>query len=78
MLPHNDLPNVSDLLRPIVFADDASLSLSGSSSENVIVHLNGELENIGNSSITNKLTITTGETEIIIFFLTGKIIITIM
>ena len=40
----NDLPNTSDLLRPIMFADDATLSQSGSSFENVIVNFDGELE----------------------------------
>ena len=43
----NDLPNVSNLQRSIMFADDATLSPSGSSFEHLIVNSNGELENIG-------------------------------
>ena len=62
-----DLPNVSDLLRPIVFADHATLSRSGSSFEKVIDNLYGKLEKIGNWSIANKLTINTGKTDMMIF-----------
>ena len=63
----NDLPNVSDHLKSIMFADDATLSLSGPDFENVVINLNRELEKIGNWSVANKLTINTSKTEMMIF-----------
>ena len=63
----NDLPNVSEQLQPIMFADDTTLSCSGPNLDNLIQNLNNELENFTNWSIANKLTINTDKTEMMIF-----------
>ena len=42
----NDLPNVSSLLQPILFADDMTVSVSDNSEESLIKKINNELYKI--------------------------------
>ena len=63
----NDLPNASEQLQPIMFADDTTLSCSGPNLDNLIQNLNVELRNFTNWSIANKLTINTDKTEMMLF-----------
>ena len=55
----NDLPNISDQITPILFADDTTLSFSGSNMENVTSKCNSELEKFLVWTQANRLCINT-------------------
>ena len=55
----NDLPNISDQITPILFADDTTLSFSGSNMENVTSKCNSELEKFLVWTQANRLRINT-------------------
>ena len=53
----NDLPNVSDILFPLLFADDTNLFLSGNDLNNMINVINGEVRKIVSWLNCNKLSL---------------------
>ena len=63
----NDLPKASHLLTPILFADDTSLFIEGSSVLDTISILNNELEKITKWLASNKLTLNIVKSHYMIF-----------
>ena len=63
----NDLPNATKLAECSLFADDASIFLSHSDLSYLISTMNVELENINVWMKINKLSVSTGKTNYIIF-----------
>ena len=53
----NDLPNCSDFLRPLMFADDTSLTVSGNDVVDLVSLCNEELVKFEQWSLANRLTI---------------------
>ena len=53
----NCLPNVSQIFRPTMFADDCTLSVVGKNISEMITICNGELSNFQSWAISNKLSI---------------------
>ena len=62
----NDLPNVSVLLKSILFADDTTISFSDKNYSSLISVINSELERIVSWTISNKLVINTNKTTCIL------------
>ena len=63
----NDLPNISNVLKPLMFADDTTLSSSHKSLGPMVDCLNSELDKIMTWCVANKLTINPQKTEVIRF-----------
>ena len=63
----NDLPNVSRIIQPIMFADDTTLSTSHFNYGAMVDELNAELEKINLWCVSNRLTLNTKKTELILF-----------
>ena len=63
----NDLPNFSDILETILFADDANLSLAGYNPQELIITANIELFNFYYWCLCNRLNINTVKTYFILF-----------
>ena len=63
----NDLPNVSQLLSTILFADDSTLSLYGKNPRHLIETANIELEKFYYWCTANRLTVNTSKTYYMLF-----------
>ena len=63
----NDLPNVSQLLQTVMFADDTTFSSSHHDHDTLIDRLNVELETISSWCASNRLTLNTKKTELLLF-----------
>ena len=63
----NDLPNISELFKTYLFADDTTLSISNPDSEQLTLTANSELEKLFEWTISNRLTINVNKTELILF-----------
>ena len=63
----NDLPNVSDIMKTVLFADDTTLLCSGKNFENLMVVINEELAKYKKWFDCNHLTINFKKTNYIIF-----------
>ena len=63
----NDLPKVSDILSPTLFADDTNFSFSHSNYNVMVPMLNNELTKIYDWTLANRLTINVNKTELLIF-----------
>ena len=63
----NDMSNVSNLLLPIIFADDTNIFLSGKSSDEIIGVMNVELCKIVEWLNANKLSLNVDKTHYLIF-----------
>ena len=64
---NNDLPMVSNKINTTLFADDTNFSLVHDDYETMVPILNCELEKISNWTISNRLTINTAKTELMLF-----------
>ena len=62
----NDLPNLSNSAVTTLYADDTTLTFSGSNSETLIDNVNLHLEKLKNWSISNRLTINASKTEFLV------------
>ena len=62
----NDLPNCLKSRTASMFADDTNLTASGSTSTQLYIKLNNDLENIHQWLLANKLTLNTSKTEYMI------------
>lgn len=63
----NDLPNVSNLITPLIFADDTNLFIKGKDPDALMTSLNEELIKIANWTKINKLSLNTQKTKYIVF-----------
>ena len=63
----NDLPNVSQLLSTVLFADDTSLSLSAPQFDNLIAMVTGELEKMRMYMLRNRLSLNLDKTFAVVF-----------
>jgi hypothetical protein len=63
----NDLPNASQLVRPLLFADDTSICYSHSDPAVLVTVLNEAIQNIDLWIKTNKLSINIDKTNYVIF-----------
>lgn len=63
----NDLPNVSNLITPLIFADDTNLFITGKDPNTLITILNEELIKITEWTNANKLSLNTEKTKYIVF-----------
>ena len=63
----NDLPNISDILNSILFADDANLYLHGPDPHQLILTANVELYYLYNWCISNRISINTVKTVFILY-----------
>ena len=63
----NDLPSISDILKTILFADDANFSLWGNNPISLIYQANQELEKFYHWCIANRLTVNIIKTNYVIF-----------
>ena len=63
----NDLPNFSNVLETILFADDADLSIAGDDPNELIITANIELYNFYYWCLCNRLSINTLKTFYILF-----------
>ena len=63
----NDIVNVSNILYPILFADDSNVFLSGNNIDNLINSMNIELEKLMVWLAANKLSLNVGKTNFMIF-----------
>jgi hypothetical protein len=63
----NDIANISNLLTPILFADDSSLFISGNNLEQIINNLNSELQKVKNWVDANKLTLNIEKSYFMVF-----------
>ena len=70
----NDLPNASDILSFILFADDTNLFLASNDPTRVGYLLNSELEKVNSWFLTNKLLINFSKTNYMIFKPRNRII----
>ena len=68
----NDLPNVSDVLSFILFADDTSLFLAGNNPRSVSLLLNNELEKMYFWFLANRLLINFSKTNYMVFKIKNK------
>ena len=59
----NDLPAASDLFSPTLFADDTTLTVTNSNSDNLVPIINRELELVHLWTRDNKLTVNVAKTE---------------
>ena len=62
----NDLPNLSDLAKTTLYADDTTLTFSGSNSASLVANVNLYLENLLKWSTSNRLTINTSKTDMLL------------
>ena len=58
----NDIPNISNITHPILYADDATLCLRGNSIESLISQADVEMTKFSDWSIANRLTINLDKT----------------
>ena len=63
----NDLPNVSELMNTILFADDTTLYASSVDSGALVEELNTELKKIYNWTCSNRLSLNVAKTYAILF-----------
>ena len=63
----NDLPQACNLAKPIIFADDTTLVISNKDNNNLINNLNHELNEVFSWCQSNRLTVNTNKTEILLF-----------
>ena len=63
----NDLPCASNLLEPIIFADDTTLSISDHNPSVLVSNLNSELMKVQSWCNSNRLTINAAKTEMMMF-----------
>ena len=63
----NDLPNVSNMLDPIMFADDTNLFFSSSNIKTLFATVNHELEKISLWFIANRLSLNVEKTKYTLF-----------
>ena len=63
----NDLPNVSENLNTILFADDSTFYLSGPNPHNLLTSLNTDIQKISQWCIANRLTINVNKTNYMVF-----------
>ena len=63
----NDLPQACNLAKPIIFADDTTLLISNKNHSNLVTDLNHELNELVSWCQSNRLTVNTSKTEIILF-----------
>ena len=63
----NDIVNVSDVLFPILFADDSNVFISGNNIDTIIQSMNAELEKLMVWLSINKLSLNIGKTNYMIF-----------
>ena len=63
----NDLPNVSNMLDPIMFADDTNLFFSNSNIKTLFATVNHELEKISLWFIANRLSLNVKKTKYTLF-----------
>ena len=63
----NDLPNVTNKLFPILFADDTTLLIEGSNIHDIITSLNNELNSLNVWLGANKLSINVSKTHYMVF-----------
>ena len=68
----NDIENVSDILNPILFADDTSLFHAHMCFNTLIEEVNIEIQKISTRFHTNKLSLNTKKSNFIIFTPKGK------
>ena len=68
----NDIENVSDILNPILFADDTSLFHAHTCFNTLIEEVNIEIQKISTWFHTNKLSLNTKKSNFIIFTPKGK------
>ena len=59
----NDLPSLSQIFIPTIFADDCTLQLTGSNLDELIITCNSELQNFKQWSDNNRLTINVQKTN---------------
>ena len=53
----NDLPNISDLFCPLLFADDLTVCFSGKNTNNLVETCSSEIDKLASWSRSNRLTI---------------------
>ena len=63
----NDLPNVSNLFKTCLFADDTTLSVSNSNAVQLVETVNSDLNKISSWTLSNRLTINIDKTELLLF-----------
>ena len=63
----NDLCNVSEFLKFVLFADDTNIFASGINIEELIKQVNKELKNVNKWFVTNKLSLNVSKTNFMIF-----------
>ena len=63
----NDLVNVSNLIFPLMFADDTNFFVSGSNAENLVTVMNGEMKKVVKWMKINKLSLNVAKTNYMIF-----------
>ena len=63
----NDFPNVTSILKTILFADDSTFCFSHSDYQNMITMINEELVNIHQWTLANRLTINVEKTKMMLF-----------
>ena len=63
----NDLPDLSNQLKPILFADDTTFLLSDRSFSNLIPKLNSELNLVYDWTIYNRLSVNSNKTNCMLF-----------
>jgi len=63
----NDLPKISKVITPLIFADDTNLFLSGKDPNRLIEILNRELVKVRDWMMINKLSLNTTKTKYILF-----------
>ena len=63
----NDLPNVSNIITPLIFADDTNLFITGKDPNALMATLNEELVKISQWTDVNKLSLNTQKTKYIVF-----------
>ena len=63
----NDLPNASNILDPIIFADDTNLFYSNNNIQDLFSTVNEELKHISTWFHANKLSLNTGKTKYTFF-----------
>ena len=68
----NDLPNASDIIFSLIFADDTNLFMSGNNLDELIDSMNVELVKITDWINCNKLSLNVSKTKYIVFNLPKK------
>ena len=62
----NDLPKISNNFQTVLFADDTTISTTGKDSNELLYRTNSELNRVSNWTKSNKLTLNTSKTELMI------------